>query len=125
ILLPELNVLSGFSLRFLYRFDFLNSYNEDLDYIKDNLWRYIGLRISVFESVDLREFIIDKVKNGIPLILHPENLLVYKIDSNNLFFFRALFMESSSLENVIKGNRRAIIIEEVPELKREEVYDIK
>ncbi|MCX6087682.1 MAG: hypothetical protein NTV78_00665 [Caldiserica bacterium] len=79
ILLPELNVMSGFSLRFLYSFGFPNACNEDLDYIKDNLWRYIGLRISVFESVDLREFIIDKVKNGIPLILIPKTSLFIKL----------------------------------------------
>lgn len=125
ILLPELNVMSGFSLRFLYSFDFQNAYNEDLNYLKCNLFNNIRLKLSIVENVDLKNLIIEKLNKGIPLILHPENLLVYKIDSNNLFFFRALFMESSSLENVIKGNRRAIIIEEVPELKREEVYDIK
>ena len=125
ILLPELNVMSGFSLRFLYSFDFQNAYNEDLNYLKCNLFNNIRLNLSIVENVDLKNLIIEKLNKGIPLILHPENLLVYKIDSNNLFFFRALFMESSSLENVIKGNRRAIIIEEVPELKREEVYDIK
>jgi len=125
ILLPELNIMSGFSLRFLYSFDFQNAYNEDLNYLKCNLFNNIRLNLSIVENVDLKNLIIEKLNKGIPLILHPENLLVYKIDSNNLFFFRALFMESSLLENVFKGNRRAIIIEEVPELKREEVYDIK
>jgi len=125
VLLPELNVLSGFSLRFLYHFDFQNAYNEDLDYIKYNLACNLGLKISIFENIDLKEFVIDKINHGIPLILHPENLLVYKTDFNNLFFFRALFMESSLIEDVIERNRRVIVVDEIPLLKREEIYSME
>jgi hypothetical protein len=124
ILLPELNVMSGFSLRFLYSLDFQNAYNEDLDYLKGNLLQNINLNLSLYEEVDLKDLTIDKLKKGFPLILHPENLLAYKVDNNNLFFFRALFMESLPLEEVISKNKRAIVVETIPNFKREEIYDI-
>jgi len=40
ILLTELNAPSGYAVRFLYRFNFPESYNIDIDYLSENFSRF-------------------------------------------------------------------------------------
>jgi hypothetical protein len=125
VLIQELNVMSGFSLRFLYQFDFQNAYNEDLNFMRDNLLNNIGVELSIVESTNLEEFVTDRIRKGIPLILHPENILVYKVEPEGFYFFRNFFIESASLNEIMAKNNKAILIKKPESFKRENIYDVK
>ncbi len=125
LLLQEVNVLSGYSLRFLYRYDFPEVYNADIDFILKNLKKNVGADFKVFDlhrESDSLVMVKNFIEKGLPVLIYPENLLLYQLEEKKVRFFRLFFIESEDIDEIITRNTKAITILEPHALSRDEVY---
>jgi len=127
ILLTELNALSGYSERFLYRFDFPEIYNSDINYLRKNLKEFVGIEISVneFPSASEAEKIIRyAIKNNNPLILYPENLLIYGTKKDEAIFSESSLVREKKITDIIKVNNTYIFLNNISSKKRNDFYNL-
>lgn len=97
ILLSELNVLSGFSLRFLYNYEHPEVYNMQLEYLTKNLKHFLNAKLSLI-PISSRESFFEVLDNYKMLILYPYNTLFVK-EGSIIKKIQSYFADEFSFEN--------------------------
>ncbi len=124
VLLTELNVMSGYALRFLYAYDKPNIYNESIEYIKENLNKSLEIRIELLSLPEEKETIIEALKENM-IIFYPENILLRKSLNGKMEAFKSFFEEDPDLDKLLYSNSLGVKITSTGITDRKKLYSLE
>ena len=116
ILLSELQVFSGVSLRFLYRYDFPLAFN-DIEFVSHNLQNFLDFDLKI-DSIEK----ISDIKP--PFVIFPENALAIEKNGSTLKMehnFERYSKETSSIDKTSK----IAYFENIRAIERSTLYDLE
>ncbi len=122
ILLSELNVFSGYALRFVYSYESPEIYNNSLSYIAKNLSDFLGIELNIEDVSEDIGFYLERINKGIPMIFYPENILVYAFKEDRFTYHRMFFEEEGNPEEIINRNSKVVILLNNPAFPRKDLY---